>query len=276
MPGTLRRLMRHRPAMVGLTVFGLVVAAAIVGPYAAPYDPTAQSFVHQLQPPSAEHLFGTDEFGRDIFSRVLYGTRLAIEVGIIADGIALAVGVFIGLLAGYFGGWWDTILMRTVDVMLAFPYLLLAMMVIAALGPGLDKAMIAIGIVYVPQYARIVRGSVLSVKNLEYVQSSRAAGSPSALTLLKHVLPNVTAPIIVQATLMFGTAIVETAGLGFLGLGAQPPTPEWGAMLSTGRTYMLTAPWIATFPGLCILVTVVGLNLLGDGLRDVLDPKLRK
>lgn len=271
-----RRLIRHRPAVTGGLILGLVLMAAIFAPILASYSPTKQAFVDQLQPPSAEHWFGTDEFGRDIFSRVLYGARIALLVGFIADGIALFFGVIIGLIAGFLGGRWDSFLMRFTDVLLAFPYLLLALMIMAVLGPGLSKAMVAIGIVYTPHYARVVRGSVLSLREQEFVQAAKAAGSSKAWQMIRHIVPNVMAPIIVQATLLFGSAIVETAALGFLGLGAPPGEPEWGAMLANGRVYMLTAPWLALFPGLAIFITVVGLNLLGDGLRDVLDPKMSR
>lgn len=271
-----KRLIRHRPAMTGAIILLVVLIAAVFAPFLAPYSPTKQSFVDQLQPPSAAHWFGTDEFGRDIFSRVLYGARIALVVGFIADGIALVLGVAVGMVAGFLGGRWDSLLMRATDVLLAFPYLLLALMIMAVLGPGLSKAMVAIGIVYTPHYARVVRGSVLSLREQEFVQASKAAGSSTTWQMLRHVIPNVMAPIIVQATLLFGSAIVETSALGFLGLGAPPGEPEWGAMLANGRVYMLTAPWLALFPGLAIFVTVVGLNLLGDGLRDVLDPKMTR
>jgi peptide/nickel transport system permease protein len=268
--------MVHSPNLiVGLLVLALVVGSALFARFLAPYNPIDQSFSDQLRPPSLVHLFGTDEFGRDIFSRVLYGARIALTVGVISDGIALVTGVVLGIVAGYFGGAADSAVMRTVDVMLAFPYLLLAMIVVAILGPSLTNAMIAIGIVYTPQFARLVRSAVLAIREQEFVEAAAAMGAHSVRVLARHVLPNVLSPIIVMATLTVGFTIVETAGLSFLGLGASPPTPEWGSMLATGRSYMLTAPWIATFPGVAILVTVVGFNLVGDGLRDLLDPRLR-
>jgi peptide/nickel transport system permease protein len=268
-----KKLLASRNGRIGLFITCLVLVLALTGPWLSPYDPLEQNMVVELQAPSWLHWFGTDEFGRDILSRMLHGTRVALQVGLIADGLALAVGVLLGLVAGYFRGWTETLIMRLMDVLLAFPYLLLAMMIVAILGPGLRNAMIAIGIVYIPQYTRLVRGSVLATRELEFVVAARISGASHWRIMTRHILRNCYSPIIVQATLTFGAAIVETAGLGFLGLGAQPPQPEWGAMLSTGRNFILQAPWICTFPGLGILVTVIGCNLLGDGLRDALDPK---
>jgi len=270
-----RRLVRSPNLIAGAVVLIVVIGAAAFANVIAPYSPINQSFLNQLKPPSPAHFFGTDEFGRDVFSRVLYGARIALRIGVVADGIAATVGIVLGVVSGYFGGWADTALMRTVDVMLAFPYLLLAMIVVAILGPSLTNAMIAIGIVYTPQFARLVRSAVLAIREEEYVSAAGALGSGTLRVLARHIFPNILSPIIVMATLTIGFTIVETAGLSFLGLGASPPTPEWGSMLATGRSYMLTAPWIATFPGLAILVTVVGFNLIGDGLRDLLDPRLR-
>jgi peptide/nickel transport system permease protein len=270
-----RRLARSPNLVVGAAILGLVVGAAIFAPVIAPHSPIDQAFTDQLRPPSPPHLFGTDEFGRDVFSRVLYGARIALVIGVLADGIAAAFGVVLGVLSGYLGGRVDAVVMRSVDVMLAFPYLLLAMVVVTILGPSLTNAMIAIGIVYTPQFARLVRAAVLAIKEQEFVEAAGAVGAGVGRVLVRHVLPNILSPIIVMATLTVGFTIVETAGLSFLGLGASPPTPEWGSMLATGRSFMLTAPWIATFPGLAILFTVVGFNLMGDGLRDLLDPRLR-
>ena len=270
-----RRLFAHSSFVAGAIIVTGVVAAAAFAPALAPFDPIEQAFTSQLLAPSTAHPFGTDEFGRDIFSRVIYGARIALVVGVVADGIAALLGVVLGVVSGYFGRRVDAFLMRTVDVLLAFPYLLLAMIVVAILGPSLINAMIAIGIVYTPQFARVVRGAVLQVKEEDFVEAARAVGAGSLRLLARHVLPNILSPIIVMATLTVGFMIVETAGLSFLGLGASPPTPEWGSMLATGRSFMLTAPWIATFPGLAILITVVGFNLIGDGLRDLLDPRLR-
>ena len=270
-----RRLRRSSNLVVGAVIVVVVVAAAALAAHVAPYDPIDQEFTNQLRPPSAAHLFGTDEFGRDIFSRVLFGARIALQVGVLADLIATVLGVFLGVVAGYVGGRLDALVTRVLDIMLAFPYLLLAMIVVAILGPGLTNAMIAIAVVYTPQFARVVRGVVLSVKEQDHVEAARAIGGGPVRILARCILPNIVSPIIVMSTLTIGFMIVETAGLSFLGLGASPPTPEWGSMLATGRSFMLTAPWIATFPGLAILVTVVGFNLVGDGLRDLLDPRLR-
>ena len=270
-----RRLRRSSNLAVGAVIVVVVVASALLAPHLAPHDPIDQEFTNQLRPPSAAHLFGTDEFGRDIFSRVLFGARIALSVGGIADLIASVLGILLGVVAGYMGGRIDALVTRVLDVMLAFPYLLLAMIVVAILGPGLTNAMIAIAVVYTPQFARVVRAVVLSVKEQDFVQAARAIGSGSPRILARCILPNIVSPIIIMATLTVGFMIVETAGLSFLGLGASPPTPEWGSMLATGRSFMLSAPWIATFPGLAILVTVVAFNLVGDGLRDLLDPRLR-
>lgn len=271
----LNRFFRRRTAVLGALIILVLVMLGILGPSLAPYDPNDQSFPRQLQPPSARFLMGTDEFGRDILSRLIYGARIALEVGLLAVAVALIFGTFLGLVAGYFGGWADFIIMHLIDIMLAFPYLLLAMIVVAVLGPGLRNAMIAVGIVYIPQYARLVRGTVLSIRESDYVQAARAVGASDLTIMFRHVLSNSLAPIIVQSSLSVGWAIVNAAGLSFLGLGAQPPTPEWGAMLTSGREYMLQAPWITTFPGLAILLTALGFNLLGDGLRDALDPRLK-
>jgi peptide/nickel transport system permease protein len=269
----LKRLLGSANGRLGLGITFLVILFALLGPSLTAYDPIQQNMVEGLTAPCAAHWFGTDEFGRDILSRMLYGTRVALQVGIIVDVISLVIGVLLGLLAGYFGGRLGTLIMRLMDVLLAFPYLLLAMMIVAILGPGLRNAMIAIGVVYIPQYTRLVRGSVLATRELEFVVAAEISGASHWRIMTRHILRNCYSPIIVQASLTFGSAIVQTAGLGFLGLGAQPPAPEWGAMLSTGRSFILQAPWICTFPGLGILFSVIGFNLLGDGLRDALDPK---
>lgn len=274
-PSFLRLLSQQRSAIAGAFIVVLLVVSAILAPLVAPYDPIDQNFREQLLPPCRTHFLGTDEFGRDILSRLLYGSRIALMVGILTDTIALVLGTVLGLIAGYGGRWIDGLIMRFMDIMLAFPYLLLAMMVVAVLGPSLTNAMIAIGVVYMPQYARVVRGSVLSIKEMDYVLAARAVGASPMRIAFRHVLTNCIAPIIIMATLAVGWAIVETAGLSFLGLGAQPPRPEWGAMLSRGRTYMLSAYWIAVAPGLAIFLTVLGFNLFGDGLRDALDPYMR-
>lgn len=273
---TLRQFVRSKAGIVGLAIILIILLLAALSNYIAPYDPVEQNFTQQLLSPSGSHFMGTDRYGRDIFSRVIYGTRYALLSALLADGVALGIGCILGLLAAFYGGWWDFVIMRGVDVMMAFPYLLLAMLTIAILGPGLINAMIAIGIVYAPQYARILRSSVLSIKENDYVSAARAMGASDTRIMVQHILLNAMAPIIVQATLTAGAAIIEAAGLGFLGLGAQPPTPEWGAMLSGGRDFMLSAPWIATFPGITIAITVLGFNLLGDALRDALDPTLHR
>jgi peptide/nickel transport system permease protein len=270
-------LLHNRSAIIGLVILGILLIVALAGPWMSPYDPLQQSFDVQLNRPSAaHHLLGTDQYGRDIFSRILYGTRSALLAGLVANGIATALGVLIGLIAGFYGRWIDALLMRFTDMMLSFPYLLLALIIVSVLGPGLESAIIAIGIVYTPQFARLVRGTVLEARENEYVEAARALGVPARTMMRRHLLPNVLAPIIVMATLTVGLAIVETAGLSFLGLGAQPPAADWGAMLADGRSYMLSSPWLSTFPGVAILITVLGFNLLGDGLRDALDPRLTR
>jgi len=269
-------LLRNRSAVVGLAILIGLLIVAVAGPWMAPFDPYQQAFDVQLAGPSAAHHLGTDEYGRDILSRILYGTRSALLAGLVANGIATVLGVLTGLTAGYYGRWIDTLLMRFMDIMLSFPYLLLALIIVSILGTGLTSAIIAIGIVYTPQFARLTRGTVLEARENEYVAAAQALGVTAPSVMRRHILPNILAPIMVMATLTVGLAIVETAGLSFLGLGAQPPAADWGAMLADGRSYMLSNPWIATFPGLAIVVTVFGFNLLGDGLRDVLDPRLAR
>jgi peptide/nickel transport system permease protein len=269
------RFLRSASGVAGGVVLLLLLLAATFAPLVAPYDPIKQDFRVEREPPSAAHLMGTDEFGRDVFSRVIWGARVSLQAGAIAASIALVAGSALGMLAAFYGGKADALIMRTMDVLLAFPYLLLAITVVAILGPGLLTAMIAIGIVHIPPYSRIVRGAVLVVRSREYVEAARALGASDRRVMWEHVLPNVLAPVIVQGTLGVGIAIIDTAGLSFLGLGTQPPTPDWGNMLSAGRNYLLDAPWIATFPGLAILVTVLAFNLMGDALRDAFDPRLR-
>ncbi len=225
--------------------------------------------------PKHYYLFGTDDLGRDVFSRIVYGARLSLLIGFISVGIGLAVGLILGLLAGYYGGWLDDLIMRAMDIVLSIPYVLLAILIVAILGPGLVNAMIAIGIVGVPQYARIVRGSVLALKQSEYVQASRVLGGGDVHIIINHILRNSLSPLIIQTTLTFASAILEAAALGFLGLGAQPPTPEWGAMLADGRKLLLSSPWSVVFPGAAIVLFVLGFNLLGDGLRDALDVRMK-
>jgi len=269
--------MKHNVAgLIGVALLIGLVALALLAPAIAPYDPLAQKPLDFLQGPTWHHLFGTDQFGRDIFSRVLYGARVSLPVGLISVAIAAVIGIPLGLLAGFYGRKVDSAIMRLMDIMLAFPGILLALTAITILGPGLNNVMIAVGISAVPAYARLVRSSVMQVKGLAYVESARAAGVSDFRQMSGHILPNILAPIIVLSSLGVGTSILAASGLSFLGLGAQPPSPEWGAMLSTGRNYMELAWWITTFPGLMIVLAVLGTNLFGDALRDVLDPRLRR
>lgn len=270
-----REFKKNKLARLGLyTILG-IVAIAILAPVLSPYEPMEQILEDSLQGPSAKHFFGTDDLGRDIFTRVLYGSRIALMVGVIVISIGMTFGVTIGVIAGYFGGLVDTIIMRLIDVLLAFPFFLLAIIISGTLGPGLFNAMIAVGIASLPSYSRLARGQTLSVKENEYVQAAIALGCSNTRIIFKHILPNIMGPIIVYATLRVSTAILGTAGLSFLGLGAQPPTADWGAMLSQGRKFMILAPWLTIFPGIAIMITVLGFNFLGDGLRDALDPRLR-
>ncbi len=271
----LGRLLRKPTAVVGGTiVVGLLVVAALA-PLLAPHSPTATFPGATLQPPSLRFPFGTDDLGRDVFSRVVYGTRISVQVGVIAVSIALVVGTAIGLLVGYFGGFIDNAVMRIMDVVLAFPEILLAIAIVAILGPSLNNTMVAIGIAVIPVYARTVRSSVLSVVGNDYIMAAHATGVGNLRIIFRHVLPNVLSPIIVLSTVNIGTAILIAAGLSFVGLGAQPPTPEWGSMLSTARAYLSIAPWMSVFPGLAIALVVLAFNLLGDAIRDVADPRSR-
>ncbi len=272
----LRQLLRVRLAGVGLAVVALLFILALGAPLVSPYDPNLQSMRDTLQAPSAAHPMGTDELGRDVLARVIYGSRISLQVGLVSVGLATGLGIAIGLLAGYFSGWVDETLMRVVDATYAFPALLLALAITAALGPGIGNVMIAVGFVYMPVFARLVRGQVLSVREREFVLAARVLGAGAARMMLLHIWPNVTAPIIVQASLSVSFAIITEAALSFLGVGVQPPTPSWGSMLRTGYQFMDLAPWLSIFPGAAIFITVLGLNFLGDGLRLVLDPKLRQ
>lgn len=271
---TLRRLARHRSAALGALLVAGLLAMAVAAPVAVPYDPDARDSAG-LAPPSTRHLLGTDEHGRDVLSRIAHGARFTLLVGAISVAIALTFGVAVGLVAGYAGGVWDILLMRAMDMILAFPSILLAIVIVAMLGPSLSNAMISVGIVAIPTYARLTRASVLSEKEKEYVVAARSLGASHGRIVLRAILPNVAAPLIVQASLGFATAIRDAAGLSFLGLGAQPPAIEWGLMLKSGRELIWVAWWVVTFPGLFILFSVLGFNLVGDGLRDLLDPRLR-
>jgi peptide/nickel transport system permease protein len=269
----LRRLMRRRAALVGLAVVVFFIALAFTAPFAAPYDPLATDWSAVRKPPSLQHLFGTDELGRDVLSRVAWGSRASILAGLVSVSIAIAVGVPLGLLSGYFGGFADGVLMRMIDAMLAIPFLILAIALAAFLGPNLTNAMIAIGISQTPVFTRLTRGQVLAVKYEDFIDAARAVGNPHRRILLRHILPNVLAPILVQATLAVAAAIIAEASLSFLGLGQQPPTPSWGSMLNTATRFLSQAPWMALWPGLAIFSLVLSFNLLGDGLRDALDPR---
>lgn len=271
----LRRMARNPGAVVGAMALTVIVLLAVLAPVVAPYDPIAQDSQAIRARPSREHLFGADTFGRDIFSRVLYGGRQSLPVGLVAVGIAAVVGVALGLVAGYRGGWVDSVVMRAVDMMLAFPGILLAMSLVAILGTSLFNLMLAVGIASIPEYTRVVRATVLSAREMEYVTAARVGGARDRAIMLRHILPNVLPPIIVLATLGIAGAIILGSTLSFLGLGIQPPTAEWGNMLSDGRSMIRHFWWVSFFPGLAIMLTVLSINLLGDGLRDALDPRLR-
>ena len=270
------RLSKSPLAMFGLAIILLLIFCALFAEAISPYSPIKQDLMHMFETPSAEHWLGTDEFGRDILSRLIYGARVSLQVGFIAVGIALVVGGMLGAVSGYYSGWLDNSIMRVMDVLLSIPRTLLAIAIVAALGPSLMNLMIAVGISAVPTYARIVRGSVLSIRSMEFIEAARAVGSSDLRIILRHILPNSMAPIIVQSTLGVASAILNAAGLSFIGLGIQPPNPEWGAMLSGGRQYIRDFPHMTLYPGLAIMFTILALNFLGDGLRDALDPKLKR
>ena len=255
-----------------LALLGMAAAAPLIAPY-SPYD---NDLLGMLAAPSIDHWFGTDNYGRDILSRIIYGTRISLRVGLLAVGIGSAIGVTLGLIAGFYGKMADNLILRLMDIWLAFPGILLALAIIAVLGPSLFNVMIAVGLSAVPTYVRVTRSSVLSVREMEYVLGARAVGCPSRIIIWRHILPNVLPSLIVLTTLGIAGAILAAAALSFIGLGAQPPTPEWGAMLTVGRQFMRQAWWVTAFPGLAIMITVLGINLLGDGLRDALDPRLRR
>lgn len=277
-----KQFKKNRAALVGAYIVLVLIICAIFAPLFTPYDPLIQNLDQRLLPPvwsdggMSGHILGTDDFGRDVLTRILYGARISLVIGIISVSISLVFGVLMGAVAGFFGGLADLIIMRIVDIMLSIPAILLAIVIVSILGPDLFNAMIAIGIVGIPTFARIVRSSVLAEKEKEYVVASKVNGSNNARLITKVVLPNCTTPMIVQATMGFASAVLEAAGLSFLGLGAQPPTPEWGAMLADSLQFITTAPWMIIFPGIAIFLTVMGFNLVGDGLMDVLDPKLKE
>jgi len=270
-----RRLKQNRAAIVGGIIVLLFVATAILAPWLSPYHPNEGDLTKRLKAPDREHLLGTDPLGRDLLSRVIYGARISLQIQLVAVVIAMVVGIILGMVGGYYGGTFDHLIMRLMDILLAFPGIFLAIAIIAVLGPGLTNLMLAAGIYSIPQFARIVRGSVLSLKEKEFVEAAKAVGEKDFNILFRYLLPNSMAPIIVQTTLRMATVLLTASGLSFLGLGVQPPTAEWGAMLSNARAYLITAPHVATVPGLAIMLVVMGFNLFGDGLRDSLDPRLR-
>jgi len=271
------RFKRNKMAVVGLVILIIMIFVAIFANVIADFETQAiaQDIPNRLQTPSADNWFGTDEFGRDIFARIIHGTRVSLQVGVISVGIALIIGGFFGAIAGYYGGVTDHVIMRVMDIFLAVPGILLAIAIVAALGSSMTNLMIAVGISSMPVYSRILRASVLSVKDMEFVEASRAIGAKNMTIIMSHIIPNSLAPIIVQATLGVAGAILATAALSFIGLGIQPPNPEWGAMLSSGRAFMRDHPHVVMFPGLFIMFTILVLNMIGDGLRDALDPRLK-
>jgi len=269
-----RQFFRHRSAVIGSAVVAIFLLVALLAPLMTPFD-YAERTNDILKPPSAEHWFGTDDLGRDIFTRVVYGTRISLWVGFFAVVGSVIVGSFLGLMAGFYGGWRDTVISRFFDILLAFPGILLAIAIVAMLGPGLENALIAIAIINVPTFGRLMRSRVLSVKEEDFILAARSIGMTNGRLLWKHILPNCWTPIMVQGTLGFATAVIEAAALGFLGMGAEPPAPEWGTMLSDSREFIQLAPWTMVFPGLAIMLTVLGFNLLGDGLRDLFDPRMK-
>ncbi len=272
---------KNKSALVGFIIVVMLLLTALFAPYIAPYLPNNQDLAKRLIPPIWDakgvsgHILGTDDFGRDLFSRVIFGSRISLMVGTISVSVSLSFGLLMGIFAAYFGGKTDLVIMRVVDIMLSIPAILLAIVIVSILGPSLFSAMTAIGIVGIPVYARIVRASVMSEREKEYVVASRINGSSNLRLMFKVILPNCASPIIVQSTMGFASAVLEASGLSFLGLGAQPPTPEWGSMLSNSLEFITTAPWMIFYPGLAIFLTVLSFNLMGDGLMDVLDPKLK-
>lgn len=273
-----RMLSKNRMAMLGLAILMVLVLLAIFADVIADYDTIVikQNLSERLMPPNGKHWLGTDEFGRDIFARLIHGARVSLKVGLLAISISILVGGFLGAISGYYGGIIDNTIMRIMDIFLAVPSILLAIAIVSALGPSIMNLMISISVSYIPTFARIVRASVLSVRDQEFIEAARAIGASNLRIILRHIIPNSLAPVIVQGTLGVAGAILSIAGLSFIGLGIQPPAPEWGSMLSGGRQYLRYAWWVTTFPGVAIVITILSLNLLGDGLRDALDPKLKQ
>jgi peptide/nickel transport system permease protein len=270
-----RAMKKNKIALVGMSIIIFFVTIALLADIIAPYGINDQAFEKRLESPSANHWFGTDDFGRDILSRVIYGARISLWVGFFSVLGSIIVGTTLGILAGYFGKWVDTMISRLFDILLAFPSILLAIAIVAVLGPSLQNALIAIAVINIPTFGRLVRSKVLSLKEEEFILAAKSQGMGHTRIIVHHIFPNSIAPIIVQGTLSVGTAIIEAAALGFLGLGAAPPEPEWGMMLADAKTYMQQAPWTMIFPGLAIMLTVLGFNLMGDGLRDALDPRMK-
>jgi len=268
------QILRNTKALFGLTIVLSLVAVAVAAPMLAPQDPNAVDVTQRTQGPSLEHPFGTDNFGRDVLSRVILGSRISVYVGVMVVGIATLIGVPMGAIGGYYGGYVDEFLMRLVDGMISFPAILLALVIVSMLGTSLTNVLIALGFVFIPSFARVTRGATLSNVNEEYVDAARARGESDIYIIFREILPNALAPVIVQATIAFAFSILAAAGLSFLGMGAQPPTPSWGLMISKGRGYLASAPWMTVFPGLAIAAVVLGFNMFGDGLRDILDPEV--
>ncbi|MCX5913302.1 MAG: ABC transporter permease [Deltaproteobacteria bacterium] len=271
-----KRLIRNKLAVLGALLLLFLITVALLAPWVATHNPLKINIKERLQPPSQAHFFGTDGYGRDLFSRVVYGAAIALRVGFLSIVVAMSAGIILGLISGYYRGWIDAIIMRIMDAILSFPIILLAIGIMAVLGAGFANLMIALGLVYTPRFARLVRSSVLSIREKEYIEAARVTGCSDFTILFVHILPNCWAPVIIQATISFGYAILWEAALSFLGLGAPPPSPSWGSLLADGKEVLTRAPWMTYFPGLAIAMAVLALNLFGDGLRDVLDPRIKE
>ena len=272
----LRRLLGQKNFTIGALLLAFLLFLALFAPWLTSFDPIKNNLPGRLKPPGGAHFLGTDEYGRDLYTRVVYGSRISLMVGVVAVSIGATIGTTLGMIAGFFGGWVDRLLSRLFDVLLAFPELLMALTVMAILGPNLTNAMLAVGISVSPRFARLIRGTVLTVKARDFVEAARATGTKSARMLIRHILPNCLSPLIVLATLRIGAAILTESNLSFIGLGVQPPTPSWGGTISAGREFIQEAPWLGFIPGFAILLAVMGFNLMGEGLRDFLDPRLRQ